>query len=533
MLHKVPIPGRPAGGRGKHAISFAVVLTMAAALGAGCGGSSGKAPKAAKSGGELVIGKPGEVDNLDPSVAIDGVAVDVIHMVYEGLVTLDGNKPIPLLAESWQETSPTTYVFKLRKGVKFSNGREVTVDDVVGSFNRLMDPKTASFWAGQVGIKRVEADGADQVKFTLTKPRSSFLAALSATNASVLPMKELAAKTYNPKTDGMLGTGPFKVVAHSQNESWRFARNPYYWRPGLPKVDKVFLRIMPDEAARMAALRNGSVDIATFEHTDSLRLLKGQANVKTTVQSTTDYYRLDVNAKSSIFRDDRLRQALALSIDRNKIQNIALGGVGRPTAAVSTAFGGICDPATLPFGTPNAQQAKSLVTAAGAAGKSVDIVSLPVIPMSPAIAQVIQRDLQATGLKVRIVSMEMGEAAKRIFSGGKVDFDASISWYAGYGDPAMALRWWNPELALFNKGFERSDAELDKLIEGSTETPPGPQRIQVMHDACARIAQNANVIPLVSKDTVIAYRSDKASVIIPQIEGYAVPLRRLAEFTAK
>jgi peptide/nickel transport system substrate-binding protein len=506
---------------------------MVGALGAGCDGSSGGgAPKSAKSGGELVIGKPGEVDNLDPSVAIDGVAVDVIHMVYEGLVTLDGNKPVPALATSWKETSPTTYVFDLRKGVKFSNGREMTVDDVVASFKRLADPKTASFWAGQVGIKQVQAVGAGQVKFTLSKPRSSFVAALAATNASVLPMRELADKTYNPKKD-ILGTGPFKVTAHSQNESWRFVRNPYYWRPGLPKVDKVFVRIMPDETARMAALRNGSIDVTTFENTDSLRLLKGQANVKTVVQATTDFYRVDVNAKSSLFRDDRLRQALALSIDRNKIRNLALSGVGRPTAAVSAAFGGICDPAAMPFGRPDVQKARELVAAAGATGKTVEIVSIPVLPMSPAIAQVIQRDLQATGLKVRIISMEMGEAAKRIFSGGKVNFDASLAWYAGYGDPAMALRWWNPDVALFNKGFENSDSELNKLIEAGTETPPGPERMQVMRDACTRIAQNANVIPLVSKDTIVAYRSDKIAVTIPQIEGYAVPLRRLAEFTTK
>src|SRR5262249_3979684 len=118
-------------------------------------------------------------------------------------------------------------------------------------------------------------------------------------------------------------------------------------------------------------------------------------------------------------------------------------------------------------------------------------------------------------------------------SGNKVDFDAAIGWYAGYGDPAMVLHWWNPDLALFNKGYERSDAELDKLISASGQTPAGPQRTQVMREACTRIAQDANVIPLVSKDTIVAYRSDKVSVVIPPIEGYAVPFRLLAEFTAK
>src|SRR5262249_41773914 len=156
-----------------------------------------------------------------------------------------------------------------------------------------------------------------------------------------------------------------------QNESWTFARNPYYWRAGLPKADKVLVRIMPDEAARTAGLRDGSIDVTTFDSPDSVRLLRGQAAVKTVVQRTTDYYRLDVNARSSIFSDDRLRQALSLSIDRTKIGNTALAGVGRPTAAASVSFPGACDPAAVPYGTPNVQQARALVQAAGATGKEV------------------------------------------------------------------------------------------------------------------------------------------------------------------
>jgi peptide/nickel transport system substrate-binding protein len=294
----------------------------------------------------------------------------------------------------------------------------------------------------------------------------------------------------------------------------------------------VTIRIMPDDAARAAALRNGSVDVTTFQSPDSTRLLKGQAGVRTVVQSTTDYYRLDVNAISSIFRDERLRQALALSIDRNRIRDVALAGVGRPTAAVSAAFGGVCDPAAMQFATPDVQRARQLVQAAGAVGKPVEIVSLPIIPMGSPIAQVLQQNLQAAGFKVTIKPLEIGQAIKQIYS-GKSKFDMAVSWFAGYGDPAMVLPWWDPAVTSFAKGYTKPDPDLQKLIESGLSTAPGPARTKVLGEACNRIANNVNVVPLVSKDAIVAYRSDKISAVIPPVEGYAVPLRHLAEFAVK
>jgi len=407
----------------------------------------------------------------------------------------------------------------------------LTADDVVGSLNRLIDPKSAASWAGLVGIGGVAAVGGTQVKVTLAAPRTSFLAALAGAPVAVLPMKELKAGTFDPKKE-MLGTGPFKVVAHSQNESWSFGRNPYYWRRDLPKVDKLTVRVLSDDTARVAALRQGTIDVTTFENPDSIRLLKGQPNVTTTVQSTTDFYRLDVNAKSSIFSDDRLRQALALSIDRNKIRNVALGGVGRPTAAVSAPFG-VCDPATPPYATPDPARAKQLVQAAGATGKTVQILTASVIPMASPIAQVIQKDLEATGLKVRIQTVDGGELLKRGYTGKAADFDLIVSWLAGYADPGMTPVRWNPDVTLWDKGFVRSEPELNKLLAKSLAAPAGPERTTALRAVCDRIARDANIIPLVTKDAIVAYRSDKVSAVIPKVEGYAVPLRFMAQFEVK
>ncbi|TMR04917.1 ABC transporter substrate-binding protein [Actinomadura soli] len=511
-------------------------LPVAFAMFAGCvacSPSSGGSPANGRSGTQLVWGKAAEADVLDPPAAGNATSWELLHLTYENLVGLDDKlKIVPELAKSWRQVSPTKYVFELREGVKFSNGRQMTADDVVGSLKRLIDPATASIWAGQVGIRGVTATGDGQVEVTLLKPKTPFLAALAGSPAAVLPMKELSDGTFDPKKE-LLGTGPFKAVAHSQAESWTFERNPHYWRSGLPKAGKLTVRIMPDDAARAAALRDGSVDFTSFEAPDSVRLLQGRTNVKTVVQATSDYYRVDVNARSSIFSDDRLRQALALSIDRERIKNVALGGVGRASAAVPPAFAGVCDPATVPLGKPDAQRARQLVAEAGATGKTVEINTISQVAMSSPIAQVIQQSLQAAGLKVRIVPLDLGAAMKRAYSGGQADFDVLVSWSAGYADPAMDLAWYHPELVGFNKGFVKPDPQLYSLIDGGLAAAPDESRTRMFGDACDRIAQNANIIPLVTKEAIVAYRSDKATVSLMSVEGYGLPLRRMADFGVK
>jgi peptide/nickel transport system substrate-binding protein len=513
------------------AVRVIVVPVLVAAACIACSGTSGGSGSSA-GGDQLVWGKPSEAELLDPTVAAGATNWEILSLSYEGLVGLDDRLGVvPRLAESWKQTSPTSYVFTVRKGVKFSNGRELTPDDVAGSLRRLIDPKVAAAWAALVGIRDVSASG-QQVTVTLTSPRTSLLAALAATQASVLPMKELNDGTFDPKKQ-LLGTGPYVQAAHSQGESWTFERNPHYWRPGVPKVDRLQIRIMRDDAARAAALRDGSIDVTTFENPDSTRLMEGVANVKTVVQATTDYYRLDVNARSSVFRDDRLRQALALAVDRNRIRDVALGKIGRPTAAASVAFDGACDPGAVPFAAPDLGKARELVAAAGATGTTVEIITPSAVPMAAPIAQVLQQSLQEAGLKVRITPAEAGVLIKRAWSGTSADFDIVVSWFAGYADPAMVLYYWNPAAGTFAKFWTKSDPQLNTAIDKSLSLPPGAERAQSLAQACDRIAQNANIIPLVSKDAIIAYRSDQLAAAPQAVEGYAVPLRNIAEFELK
>lgn len=511
------------------AVMAAVLVTACVACGAdGADGAPGKTGD-----GELVWGKSVEVDVLDPATSNSAPTWELLSLTYESLVGVDESMSVvPELATAWEQTSPTTYEFELREGVKFSNGRVMTVDDVVGSLNRLIDPELAAFWAGQLGISKVAKSSDSSITVTLVSPRTTFLEALAGTPAAVLPMEELDEGTFDP-TKELLGTGPYEVTDHVQGESWTLEGNSHYWQSGLPKVDQLTVRILSDDAARTAALRDGSIDVTTYEAPDSVQLLADQADVKTVVQATTDYYRLDLNATSSVLQDDRLREAIALAVDRDKIRDVALVGVGEATAAVAPAFEGVCESAEMPHALSDPARARALVQAAGAEGETVEILTPSAVPMAAAIAQVIQQDVEATGLNVEIASVEIGDLYERAYTGERADFDIIVSWFGGGADPARVLALYDPATAGFNKAWTKPDPDLAALIQKSLSIPQGPDRTTAIREACLRIAQAANIIPLVTKESIVAYRQDTVDPSIPSVEAHSLPLRNLAEFGLK
>ena len=487
-------------------------------------------------GGTLVWGKPNDVDSFDVHVSQNGVTWQVLFLVYETLIEPTGDLSFePLLAESWEQPSPTTYIFHLRRNAKFSNGRSVHAADVIKSLNRLRDPELASFWAQQTGpISEIVADDEHTVRIELERPYSPLLAALSSVNASIIPFEELDAGTFDV-TKEMLGSGPFMVAEHLQDESWTLKRNPHYWRAGHPIVDEVKILIIPDDAARIAALRDGRVHIANFDSPDAPALLAGAANVETVIQQTTDYYRIDVQAlpdKGSPFADERVRRAMILGLDRQKIAEIALGGTAMVDYPVPAAFpsAAACHDAPS-YREPRSvriEEAKALLKAAGAEGVEVGFIASPTVPVFPLIAQVIAESLKDIGMKVTVEAVPRGEWLERNFGTG--EFDMSMSWFAGYTDPVMVPAWWDPDFAKWNAPFMLKDATLAGLLNEAKETAPGAQRDALFGQICERIDLQANIVALVGKPATIAYRGDQVKPRIHAAEGYVNHFKYIEEY---
>ena len=518
---------RMSGIRRRFGWVFAAVLGLAVA------GTSGMA----LAQGTLVWGKPNDVDTFDVHTSTNAVTWQVLFLVYESLMEPNGDLTgfSPLIAESWDQPSPTTYIFHIRENAKFSNGRSVTATDVVKSLERLRSPDIASFWAIQLGpIKEIVADDAHTVRVELESPYTAFLAALAGVNASIVPVEELEAGTFDI-TKEMLGSGPFMVTEHLQDESWTLSRNPHYWRAGHPVADELKILVIPDDAARIAALRDGRVHFANFDSPDTPALLGREANIGTIVQQTTDYYRLDVQAlpeKGSAFADRRVRQAMVLGLDRKAISNLALAGtaavdfpvaVAFPSAAACSGMDSYQEPRS-----ERVAKARALLKEAGAEGVEVGIIASPTVPVFPLIGQVIKESLKDIGMNVTVEAVPRSEWLERNYGSGEFDF--AISWFAGYSDPIMVPAWWDPEFAQWNKPFMLRDMQLVAALDSAKSTPAGPARDALFSKICSMIDTEANIVALVNKPAIVGYREDLVNVRIHDLEGFANHFKFVEEF---
>lgn len=482
-------------------------------------------------GGEIVLGKDAELVRMDVHKDTDtGTSWPIFGLVYDTLVGVDAAfNPVPSIAESWTQTSPTTYVFKLREDAKFSNGRQVTPEDVKGSLERVIDPETGSLWKAQIGpIKLVTSTGDSEVTVELETPYVPFLIALAGAGASIIPMKELNDGSFDPATS-MLGSGPFVVAEHVQDQYWLFERNPYYWGEG-PIVERFRMNIIKDDAARVAALRDGRADIAIFYRPDAMTLLSEVPNVEAVLQQTTNYYRIDFNAiwEGSPFRDARLRQAVNMAIDRQQIADIALAGASVVDYPVPIAFSSAKGCRSIPSYERDLDRARALVKEAGAEGMTVDLIASPDEYALPFIAQVIQANLAEIGLNVNILQLPRPQWMDVQFA--KAQFQFALSYNVGYGDPSMVIQWWNPRFARWNEQFVPYNEQLAGWLSEAGQTPPGPERDKLFDSICDAIDEDAYMIALASKNDTIAYRSDRIKANIQAAEGYASNVRHAAEF---
>ncbi|MDE2398776.1 MAG: ABC transporter substrate-binding protein [Burkholderiales bacterium] len=494
-------------------------------------------PALALAAGEktLVWGKKLEATMYDPATSILASSWELLHLVYEGLTNLDANmKPVPALAESWETPSPTKYVFKLRRGVKFSNGRELTVDDAVGSLRRLIDPKTGSFFAGQMGkIKSISASGAHALTIELAEPYAPLLTALASTMASIIPMKELAAGSFDPSKT-LLGTGPYAVQSHAQGDNWTLERNAHYWQPGLPKIARLVVKIVPNDQALIAGLRDGGIDIAQFDASpDAKLLLTPLANVQVVQNQQTNLIWLVLNAvaKGSPFANPKVRQAVALALDRDTIAKVGMGGSGAPATAIAPAFHAV-DPARLKVYKRDVEKAKALLKEAGATGLGFEVVTGSE-PIWAAIGQVMQESLAQAGITVKLATLDEGTLVKRVWIANPGDFQASLLWYAGYSDPAMLPLWFVPKVAGFTAGYQAEDPELIKAIEGLRALDAAdPHRAAAIQDVCDRIHTQANQIPVITRVETMAFRKDVLqAAAMSHVDGYADSLHGVATYT--
>jgi peptide/nickel transport system substrate-binding protein len=268
--------------------------------------------------------------------------------VAPGTFPLEGD-----LAESWTQSNETTYVFKLRKGVRWHNkppvnGRELTAEDIVYSVERFRTVKGNANAYMLASLDKVEAPDKYTIKFTLKEPYVWFLDMLANPMAVAVVPKECVEKFGDlKKPESVVGTGPWMLDSYRPNVGYTLVRNPGYFVPGLPYIDRVEVTVDEDNASRMAAFIVGKYDLGwefpgQINRTDwvqikdtlkqkrpRLQTAEFPANVMTHISMRTD---------QKPFSDPRVRQAMSLAIDRQGILDATAEGVGVFNSPVPAAL---------------------------------------------------------------------------------------------------------------------------------------------------------------------------------------------------
>jgi peptide/nickel transport system substrate-binding protein len=268
--------------------------------------------------------------------------------VAPGTFPLEGD-----LAESWTQPNETTYLFKLRRGVRWHNkppvnGRELTADDVKYSLERFMTVKGNSNAYMLKSVDKVEATDKYTVKITTKEPFAWLLDMLASPMAVAIVAKEVVEKFGDlKKAEAVIGTGPWMLDSYRPNQGYTCVRNPNYFLPGLPYIDRVEVSVDEDNASRIAAFLSGKYDLGwenpgIINRTDwvqiadklkstrpHLRTAEFPANVMSHISMRTD---------QKPFGDVRVRQAMSLAIDRQGILDATAEGVGVFNPAVPAAL---------------------------------------------------------------------------------------------------------------------------------------------------------------------------------------------------
>jgi len=514
-------------------------------------------------GGTLVIGKPGEILDFDPGQSASQVTWEMQSVIYESLVFLDESlQPVPGLAESWETPDDRTYVFHLRQGVLFHNGREMTADDVVFSLSRLLDPEVESWWAVKlapyvapdvaqaspaaspeaspvatpavteaspeatpVGLDfgiSFEATGPYEVRVSLREPYAPLLQSLSATTTSIVPAQEVQSGEIDLTTT-MVGTGPFVVAEHIEDQRWVLRKFDGYWQEGKPLLAELVWQIMPDESSRVAALRTGEIQLTMFENPKMLDLLANDPNISSQEQLTTNYYVLFVNANHPELADLRVRQAISLAMDREQIAQLSLFSRASPSGPIPAGFTELATPLEeLDFYTRDVERARSLLAEAGySGGLNLQILVTPAIPATVTMAEILKVQLAEAGINLEIVQRDIATFINEYAVEGTSQL--AISWWAGYSDPYLVLVELGSDV--FGPLIGMNDPAIDALIgQASRETDPAT-RLAVLRDLEATIATLGNYQPLASRNNFVAWRNDLVeNVTISPVEGFGLPL---------
>ncbi len=474
--------------------------------------------------GSLVFCSEGSPSGFDTAQYQSGTDNDVSEPLYNRLVEFERGATVvePSLATDWSISDDgLVYTFNLRPGVKFHSNpgftpsREFNADDVVFTFNRMLDPThpfrqaygTVFPYFNAMGmdktIARVEKTGPMTVTFTLNHPDATLLQNLAMSFASVISAEYaehlMARGTPSDITHKPIGTGPFVFARYQKDTQIRYRGNTEYWAPDQVKLDNLIYSINVDPSVRVQKLIKGECQVSIHPRPADLEALRRDESINLIEKPAYNLGYIAYNTRHKPFDQLEVRQALDMAVNKEAIIKAVFQGAGQVAVNTMPPTQWSYDE-SVADAPRDLEKARQLLRDAGVKeGTEITLWAMPVQrPYNPdarLMAQMLQDDWGKLGLKVNIVSYEWGEYLKRAKSG---EHDTLlIGWTGDNGDPDNWLGTLYSCDAIGSHNHSMwCDPEYDALMKQAKGTSDREQRSELYRQAQHYIKQNVPITPI-------------------------------------
>ena len=499
--------------------------------------------QAAESGGTLIMLVQPEPPTLASYISTSGPVGQVTTKIYAGLLEYDFDlQPPPGLAKSWDISEDgKTITFKLQEGVTFHDGTPFTSADVQFSIMevlRQVHPRGANTFKE---LESIETPDDSTAIFHLTNPAPYLIRGLSGYETPIVSKKSFEGTDFrdNPTANKPNGTGPFKFVEWKKGQYIRLDKNENYWKEGLPYLDRVVARFIPDASTRTAALEKGEVQFAAFNaipNVDAKRL-KDMDGISVTTEGYTminPLTLLEVNTTVAPFDKKEVRQAISYAIDRQFIIDNVFFGYGKPaTGAIVSAFDsvGLYSADVRDYTVADRlDKANALLDEAGLKrdgdGTRFEM-TLDVLPYGESwqrIGEYLKQALAELGIKVTIRYEDVPTWLKRTYT--DYAFELNLNFFYQLSDPVIGVhrQYLTREIrkgTVFVNGAQYSNPEADALMDSAATEADPAKRSETYAKLQKLLAEDEPVIPLVEMDFITVYRDELKDAVISPLGVYA------------
>ncbi|SDA21778.1 peptide/nickel transport system substrate-binding protein [Ruminococcus sp. YE71] len=505
----------------KKILSSVTALLLTAGALTGCSSTAASDKTAGGNGGSaesedtITIAVTDELSVVDPIHGYSDQADAILMQVAEGLFEFDSNNQVqPFLAESYEHPDQTTYIYKIRDDVTFSDGNKLTADDVVFSLERHRDTSNPSELAWMFdNVDTIEKTGDYEVTVKLKAPDSMWQNSLSTSAGLVIEKAyfEEHAEDFGTAQGGIIGSGPYVVSEWEPGEEIVLTANEQYWDKDLSlDFNKLVYKNIPDESVTKLSLESGQVDIAFSLSPDSLKEVENYENVNIDSVDMFLTYFVSFNTTKKPFDDVNVRKAVAYAIDKKSLAealyNNKFGVYGK-----SLPFERTIEPDTPEWNaffdsldeySYDPEKAKEYLAKSSVPNGFDATLSYELSSEGESVVLAIQQDLAQIGINITLEGLTHADLLTQRYGGSETRTYELLytAWGSDYPDPVGAIQ---PMFVSTNNGaggsnwFEYNNPEFDKLMQQQSAAE-GEERDEIIKKSLTILSDEIPDVPVVS-----------------------------------